>query len=911
MRGADGRAQFLTEVFPAELEEIASRRQAAATDQPAIEPGPPDTRRGLVGMALSGGGIRSATFGLGVVQALSNGGLLKLVDYLSTVSGGGFVGACLSSTLNSPDTRAEGPDFPLRFDAGREEPAAVVHLRNSGNYLAPAGLLDKFRLAAVLLRGILLNLILFLPYVMLAVALTEIVHELGRSLPPIVRFTPLLALAGFLALVVTFPLVSKLLLRRLTWKGRNVYERLIAMALLVTLGIMALVPILLLIDDAIRLSWEDAKEWIVYEAGNAFETDDPAHWLVPIAVLVALLLTVWAARRATKRRGRFVLYALGVVGPMLLFAVYLTLCVFEIDSPVIRSRTLATFALDGAAGPEALEQRLREALAAAGEPPGGSPSIEPLAPGPGWRLVDEQRQHALLIREDANEHHLRVIHDLVEELDRGWFSDGLREEFVSRGLTIPPAETRQVVGTPDGWWIADSTGGGYRIRRDGDRLTFVDMQADLWDDGDNAFALIGLGLLLFSFLFVNVNQTSSHGFYRDRLSRAYLLGAHKFLFGLVLDAAEQLDANRLPEALASELDKHGLAPGSRYVLHTLEPGRRWRLEIRERAYTLVREGPQIQVFRSLSPNDTLRLSELGREGTAAPYHLINVALNLQGSNDPGLRGRNADFFLFTKRYTGGQRTGFCATDEIEKLRPAARPGHRHGDLGRRGGAQHGRHDDPVPGVHPHPAQHPPRLLAAQPPLGPFGLGLEAAGGPLGRRAAAPAAGGARQAQRPGRLRQPLGRRPPREPRRLRAAAPALPADRRGRRRGRPEPHVWRAGEADAAGAHRSRRRDQDRPRAPAARRARTQRRPLGTRYDPLRPARGRRDRLSALSQGLGHGRRGRRSARIPGPLSGLSPPVDGRAVLLRGTVRGLPLARLPRGRPDGRRAGGTGHRGRR
>ncbi len=668
MRGADGRAQFLTEVFPAELEEVRRRRQAAESGQPEPEPGPPDARRGLIGLALSGGGIRSATFGLGVVQALAGGGFLKLVDYLSTVSGGGFIGACLSSVLNSPDTRAEGHAFPLRFEAGREEPTAVVHLRNSGNYLAPAGLLDKFRLAAVVLRGILLNLILFLPWVMLAVALTEIVHELGRSLPAGLRYAPLLALAGFLVLVVTFPLISKLLLRRLTWKGRNAYERLIAAALLATLAIMSLVPIVLLIDGAIRLSWEDAREWIVYEAGNAFETDDPTHWLVPIVVLAALLLTVWAARRAARWRGRIVLYALGVLGPLVLFAVYLTLCVFQIDSPVVRSRTLVTFHLEAGAGPEALEERLQEALAAAGEPPGGSPTIEPLAGARGWRLVDERRQHALLIREDAGEHHVRVIHDLVGELDRGWFSDGLRHEFESRGLTIPPPERRQVVREADGWRIADSaTGGGYQIQRDGDRLTFVDMQADLWDDGDEAFTLVGLGLLLFSFLFVNINQTSSHGFYRDRLSRAYLLGAHEFLFGLVLDTTAELDANRLPDELVAALDEHGLSPGSRYVLSTLEPGRRWRLEIGERTYTLLRDGQQTQVFRSLAPNDSLRLSELRREGTVAPYHLINVALNLQGSKDPGLRGRNADFFLFAKRHTGGNRTGYCPTEELEQL----------------------------------------------------------------------------------------------------------------------------------------------------------------------------------------------------------------------------------------------------
>jgi hypothetical protein len=70
-----------------ELSAIAERRsidQATAKD-------------GLVGLALSGGGIRSATFALGVLEGLKKFDLLKEVDYLSTVSGGGYIGAWLSA----------------------------------------------------------------------------------------------------------------------------------------------------------------------------------------------------------------------------------------------------------------------------------------------------------------------------------------------------------------------------------------------------------------------------------------------------------------------------------------------------------------------------------------------------------------------------------------------------------------------------------------------------------------------------------------------------------------------------------------------------------------------------------------------------------------------------------------------
>src|SRR4029077_3583718 len=51
-------------------------------------------------LCLSGGGIRSATFGLGVVQGLARWGLLSRFDFLSTVSGGGYLGSWLSAWIH-------------------------------------------------------------------------------------------------------------------------------------------------------------------------------------------------------------------------------------------------------------------------------------------------------------------------------------------------------------------------------------------------------------------------------------------------------------------------------------------------------------------------------------------------------------------------------------------------------------------------------------------------------------------------------------------------------------------------------------------------------------------------------------------------------------------------------------------
>jgi hypothetical protein len=55
--------------------------------------------KGQSALCLSGGGIRSAAFGLGVMQALSKQGVLDKFHYLSSVSGGGYINAWLQRWL--------------------------------------------------------------------------------------------------------------------------------------------------------------------------------------------------------------------------------------------------------------------------------------------------------------------------------------------------------------------------------------------------------------------------------------------------------------------------------------------------------------------------------------------------------------------------------------------------------------------------------------------------------------------------------------------------------------------------------------------------------------------------------------------------------------------------------------------
>lgn len=87
-------------MFATEMEEWVLPRRATQGDRgygrgPMPSPTRPAVENDLYGVAVSGGGMRSATFGLGVLQALSRHDLLEPADYLSTVSGGGYVGVSL------------------------------------------------------------------------------------------------------------------------------------------------------------------------------------------------------------------------------------------------------------------------------------------------------------------------------------------------------------------------------------------------------------------------------------------------------------------------------------------------------------------------------------------------------------------------------------------------------------------------------------------------------------------------------------------------------------------------------------------------------------------------------------------------------------------------------------------------
>ena len=114
-------------------------------------------------LCLSGGGIRSAIFGLGILQGLARKRLLKEFDYLSTVSGGGYVGGWLTAWIRNQDAGASAVFDQLRSETHltlNPEPEPIRHLRAFSNYLTPkTGFtsVDTWTLIATYLRNIFLN----------------------------------------------------------------------------------------------------------------------------------------------------------------------------------------------------------------------------------------------------------------------------------------------------------------------------------------------------------------------------------------------------------------------------------------------------------------------------------------------------------------------------------------------------------------------------------------------------------------------------------------------------------------------------------------------------------------------------------------------------------------------------------
>jgi hypothetical protein len=308
--------------------------------------------------------------------------------------------------------------------------------------------------------------------------------------------------------------------------------------------------------------------------------------------------------------GKLALLLVGLLGPAIVFSIYLSLCLWQIDSPFIPVSSAAVLNRAVECDQPCLTQRAE----AEGTPKSSS------GLGPALLLEEDVSTFAELIHELRGRY--VVFHDdalvFCQTRDkhpcdadpagrwradqRVWVVNDGREGDESRVDACPALEKVKWHGRlPSDFitsaWVDQNCTYFTRSSKRSLRITGPQLQLfagprDYW------FLVIFVALLVFNRFFLDVNITSPHGFYRDRLSKAFL-----FRIG--------------------ENDR-------------------------------------------IEQNDTLKLTGLNSDGTTAPYHLINVALNLQASKAPDLRGRMCDFFIFSRRFTGSDRTSYASTKEMEK-----------------------------------------------------------------------------------------------------------------------------------------------------------------------------------------------------------------------------------------------------
>jgi hypothetical protein len=175
-------------------------------------------------LCLSGGGVRSATFNLGVLQGLARCGLLEKFDYLSTVSGGGFIGSWLTAWIHRagevcqklhPENQdpKQGlkeviKELNKQHPPLEPEPKPLYNLRVYANYLTPKkGLMsaDSWTLIAIYLRNLFLNWCVFIPGIMAFLLLPRIWLAFVKSS----RLTPETCLiVGFISGVIALSYIS-------------------------------------------------------------------------------------------------------------------------------------------------------------------------------------------------------------------------------------------------------------------------------------------------------------------------------------------------------------------------------------------------------------------------------------------------------------------------------------------------------------------------------------------------------------------------------------------------------------------------------------------------------------------------------------------------------------------------------
>lgn len=203
--------------------------------------------RRLFGIALSGGGIRSATFNLGLLQGLNELNFLRGFDYLSTVSGGGYTGAFWSLWRKHHAERV----FPDTYAESESEPPEILHLRKFSRFLSPTlGVFsyDTGRMLVALINAVVPSMAGAATFLMIALAMALAIAWLiliapaqivawFDVLPAADNYASAIGKAAFGTMLVFG--TGHLLVMRALWSENVAAKRTVAASLLLTVLLSA------------------------------------------------------------------------------------------------------------------------------------------------------------------------------------------------------------------------------------------------------------------------------------------------------------------------------------------------------------------------------------------------------------------------------------------------------------------------------------------------------------------------------------------------------------------------------------------------------------------------------------------------------------------------------------------------
>ncbi|MDB5616324.1 patatin-like phospholipase family protein [Tardiphaga sp.] len=574
-------------VLAIELAAIARRRAGSGveTPPPIGHPGPGQTLD-VTGLALSGGGVRSAAIGLGVLQALNDGDLLKRIDYLSTVSGGGYIGCSLTAAMagsgvfpfgNAAATPHAGVGAVAPQANDISDTPAVGHIRNYSNYLIPNGFRDGLSAAAIIVRGLVANFALVLPVLLVLASFTIFCNP----------FRSRLAAADLVGLDLSSHLKSNfgmtlvaaalLLLLYYFWGTGRYLEKIRRLRILDAIGSF-------LIVGFVAIAFAEFQPFVIegmFQIANSDAGDSQGlilglftSWVktlaavaAPVAAVVTffqrqlggLLKSVTAGSSATTMAAAYLTRAAVWVGglalPLLLWIAYLYLCFWGIANDCFY--------------PPKVDRIAPPAAVAA--------NVTVTAPGLAYSgaLKDTAKAARAAV--------LQPVCDQQQKIPEGWTQRKTYDHVPNWLMQSPPDAAKATPGSPR------------------------DLQLLYW--------AIVIALALGS-QFLLPNSNSLHQLYRDRLGKAFLF----------------------------------------------DPDPKKRMGVKPAFNEASRD--QGRDFAEL---DMMKLSKLS--DVHAPYHLINAALNIQGSDYANRRGRNADFFSFSRDWIGSEATGYAPTAAMEHKAP--------------------------------------------------------------------------------------------------------------------------------------------------------------------------------------------------------------------------------------------------